>query len=173
MSLIAWAALAVLLLAAVPTAVAAWRLAPFLPTPHRAVDAALTLAGVGSGDVVVDLGAGDGRVLRAAVARGARAVGFELSPVLWLLAVLRLLPVRGRARVVLGDALRADLTGATVVFVFATARTAPRVAQYLATALTPGTRVLSYVFPLSGWTPAQVAQPRACGPIVLYRVPTS
>jgi cyclopropane fatty-acyl-phospholipid synthase-like methyltransferase len=52
-----------------------------VPTPAHVVDAVLDLAGVGSNDVVYDLGSGDGRiVIRAAQRHGARGVGVELDP---------------------------------------------------------------------------------------------
>jgi len=54
-------------------------LAPFNPTPRAAVEAALDMLDVKSGDVVADLGCGDGRLLVAAARRGATAVGVELD----------------------------------------------------------------------------------------------
>jgi len=52
--------------------------APYLPSPPSTVDEMLRLAAVGPGDIVYDLGAGDGRVVIAAAAKfGARGVGVE------------------------------------------------------------------------------------------------
>src|SRR5512139_1441379 len=56
---------------------------PFVPTPIEVVDKMLELAEVKKGDVVYDLGSGDGRiVIRAAKKYGARAVGIEMDPLL-------------------------------------------------------------------------------------------
>src|SRR5687768_5114839 len=85
------------------TAYAGLRGAPFFPTPMRAVMAALDLANVGASDVVMDIGAGDGRVIQVAAERGAQAIGFELSPFLWILGVLRLLFTRSSGRLRFGD----------------------------------------------------------------------
>ena len=54
--------------------------APYVPSPLSTVDEMLRLAEVGPGDVVYDLGAGDGRVvIAAAVKFGARGVGVEID----------------------------------------------------------------------------------------------
>ena len=65
------------------------RLAPYLATPPDVVERMLTLARVGPGDVVYDLGCGDGRIVIAAAKAGARGVGVDIDPA--LLAKARLL----------------------------------------------------------------------------------
>jgi hypothetical protein len=63
--------------------------APFVPTRKKWIDDAMKLAGVGPGDVVVDLGSGDGAFLSAALEHGARrVVGYEINP--WLVVWSRL-----------------------------------------------------------------------------------
>ena len=58
-------------------------IAPFVPTPQEVVDRMLELAQVGQGDLLYDLGSGDGRIVITAAKRyGARAVGFEIDPAL-------------------------------------------------------------------------------------------
>src|SRR6187551_2042108 len=57
--------------------------APFVTTPHEVVSRMLELAEIKKGDILYDLGSGDGRiVLAAAKIFGIRAVGFEIDPVL-------------------------------------------------------------------------------------------
>jgi SAM-dependent methyltransferase len=57
------------------------KIVPFVPTPQEVVEGMLELAQVKKGDVVYDLGSGDGRiVITAAKKYGARAVGFEIDP---------------------------------------------------------------------------------------------
>lgn len=167
----AWIATALLLAAGVLTAYAAWRGAPFAPTPALAVAKALDLAAVGPADLLIDFGAGDGRLVIAAARRGARAVGYELSPFLWLLARLRLLYARSSGAVRLRDAFRTDLSGATVLFLFMMPRTLPAVARRLRAQARPGARVISYAFPVPGWVPVGVEKPPGCGTIYLYVVP--
>lgn len=65
--------------------------APFVPTRTKWIDDALKMAGVGADDVVVDLGSGNGAVLRSAIKHGAkRAVGYEINPLLVLWSRIRL-----------------------------------------------------------------------------------
>lgn len=57
--------------------------APYLPSKKSDAERALSeLYPLGEGDVLVDIGSGDGVVLRLAASKGARAVGYEINPVL-------------------------------------------------------------------------------------------
>lgn len=153
------------------TAYAAWLGAPWLPTPRAAIEAALDAAGVGPRDVVVDVGTGDGRVLLAAARRGASAVGYELSPFLWLVAWLRSRPFRRLVRVRFADGFRADLSAATVVFAFLRPATMPRLAATLKRQQgTKNLTLLAYAFPLPSRTPARVLRIPRCAPIFLYEL---
>jgi SAM-dependent methyltransferase len=60
--------------------------APYVPSHHRDIRRLFDeLTPVGEGDVVLDIGSGDGVVLREASRRGARAVGYEIHPLLvWI-----------------------------------------------------------------------------------------
>ncbi|MDP3685452.1 MAG: hypothetical protein Q8R32_01315 [bacterium] len=159
------------LAAFVLTAYAAWRGAPWLPTPHRAVEAGLAAASVQPGDVVMDIGAGDGRVLIAAARRGATAVGYELSPFLWVLAWLCVRASRSRATVKLADGFRADLSAATVLFAFLRPTTMPLLAAALARRKTRHpVRVLSYAFPLPETPATEVVRIAGCAPLYRYTV---
>lgn len=59
--------------------------APYVPTHRAQLERAFkSLYRVSEADVVIDLGAGDGTVLAAASRHGAKAIGYELNPFLWL-----------------------------------------------------------------------------------------
>lgn len=63
--------------------------APYVPTKRKLLDKAFReLYVLTDDDVLVDIGSGDGVVLRAAAARGARAVGYELNPILVVISKL-------------------------------------------------------------------------------------
>jgi hypothetical protein len=59
-----------------------FRGAPFVPTRGRDLETMFKLYRFKKGDVLVDLGSGDGRILTAAAARGITSVGYELNPFL-------------------------------------------------------------------------------------------
>lgn len=147
--------------------------APYIPTPQSAVEAALALAGVTSGDVVLDLGCGDGRVLITAGERGARGVGIELDPN--LVAVCRKTASRkgvaDRVEFRSEDILTSEWPPASVVFLFLRAGTLRQLRPRLERELLPGTRVVVYKYEMDGWTPVAVeaAVDRYAETIRLYR----
>ena len=54
---------------------------PFVPTPRPIVRRMLSLADIKPGERLIDLGAGDGRIVTTAASEfGARALGVELHP---------------------------------------------------------------------------------------------
>lgn len=92
--------------------------APYLPTLRKQGDEALDLLDLKPGQVFIDLGCGDGRLLILAAERGLKAVGYELNPVLALIAWLRTRRYGRRVKVRCSNFWRADLSGADDVFVF-------------------------------------------------------
>jgi SAM-dependent methyltransferase len=127
----------------------------FTPTRHNIADAMLQLAGVSAGDVVYDLGSGDGRIpIIAAQKYGARGVGVELDPRLVELSwrIANEAEVANRVSFIVGDLFEIELNQATVV----TTYLSPRIMNMLAPklrALKPGTRIVSHQFPMTGWEP--------------------
>lgn len=161
----------VVLIAVSISAFAAWYGAPWAPTPNAAIEAGFAAADVGPQDLVIDIGAGDGRVLMAAARRGARAVGYELAPLIWVAGMLRTLPYRRRVQCRFADGFRADLSSATVVFVFLIPRTVGRfVAHLRRQRFTHPVRVLSYAFPLPLAVVPEVVRVPRCASLYLYRL---
>lgn len=133
--------------------------APYVPSKRRDVRQAFDeLYHLGSEDVLVDIGSGDGVVLREASRRGARAVGYEIHPV--LVIVSRLLS-RGdsRVRVKLANFWRAPLPAdATVVYTFGDARDIERMyarVQSEATRLGRDIAFISYAFEIKAAKPVK------------------
>lgn len=111
------------LIAIVAVGFVAFTGAPYVPSKRRDLERAFTeLYPLGERDVLVDIGSGDGVVLRAASRRGARAVGYEIHPL--LVVISRLLSKGDRAvSVRLANFWRAQLPDdTTVVYVFGDAR---------------------------------------------------
>jgi ribosomal protein L11 methylase PrmA len=133
--------------------------APWAPTSLATVDQMLRLANVQPGQTMVDLGAGDGRiVVRAARRFGARSIGVEIDPVRCLIAngIVRLLGLRRVAHVEYGNMFDFDLGQADVVTLYLLQGTNQRLKDRLAEQLRPGTKVVSHVFSFSGWTPVAI-----------------
>jgi SAM-dependent methyltransferase len=127
----------------------------FVATPPAVVDAMLTVARVTSADIVYDLGSGDGRIVIAAAKEfGARGVGIEINPLLVAEsnASARAAGVSHLVRFVQGDLFTADFSAATVVTLYLGPALNERIKPRLLRELRPGTRVVSHVYDMLGWT---------------------
>src|ERR1017187_1512581 len=134
-------------------------LGPAIPTPQFLVERMLEAGHIKAGDVVYDLGSGDGRVVITAVQKyGARAVGVELMPDLCRKARERIqtLGLSDRSSIVEGSALRVDLRPADQVTMWLMTTSIDRLRPNLEKSLKPGTRVVSNEFPVRGWKPTEV-----------------
>ena len=100
--------------------------APWLPTLKRQVDQAIDLFDLPEGKTILDLGCGDGRVLRRMAQRGYKAVGYELNPIMYLLAKMTTWRYRAQIRVYFGDYLKKDWPKADGIYVFLIDRFMPR-----------------------------------------------
>jgi cyclopropane fatty-acyl-phospholipid synthase-like methyltransferase len=131
----------------------------YVPTPQPVVDAMLELAQVTAGDVVYDLGSGDGRiVITAAKKYGARGVGIEMDPALVKKSRENAAAagVTARVRFVTQDLFAADLRPATVVTLYLLQSINERLRPKLVRELKPGARVVSHVFNMGPeWPPEQ------------------
>jgi hypothetical protein len=85
------------------------------------------------------------------------AVGYEISPVMWLIAKIRVTPCRG-ASVKFGDFWRLDLSSADVVLAFLVPRTIGRLEVKAAKEMKPGARLVSYIFPFPNMKPKTKAK---------------
>ena len=92
--------------------------APYFPSLKPHIKAALNLLDLKPGQVVYDLGCGDGRFLKAAAKQGIKSIGYELNPFVFAYAWLTTRRYRKLAKVRYGDFWKADLSKADAVFVF-------------------------------------------------------
>jgi hypothetical protein len=131
-------------------------LAIYDPTPQEVVDEMLRLAGVGPGDVLYDLGCGDGRIVVTAAERyGIRAVGVDISPrrIAEAQANARQHGVESRVKFLQQDAKKVEISEATVVMMYLGADSNLRLVERLRSELPPGARIVSRNFRIYGWPP--------------------
>ena len=136
-------------------------LAPYYTSSETVIRKMLSMADVKPGEVIYDLGSGDGRVLILAVREfDARAVGIELDGRLVEDSVNRIsaLQLGERVRVVRGDIFRAELGEADVVTLFMGITANMKLRPKLEAELRPGTRVVSHDYEIPGWKPVRVEE---------------
>jgi len=129
---------------------------PFVPTPMEVIDRMLEFAEVKKGDVVYDLGSGDGQiVIRAAQKYRVRAIGIEMDSLLLAKArkdakaagVSHLVEFRAE------DALKVDLSKATVVTLYILPWFNEAMKPSFKKYLKPGARIVAHDFGIEGWQP--------------------
>ncbi|HLE74988.1 MAG TPA: methyltransferase domain-containing protein [Candidatus Bathyarchaeia archaeon] len=119
----------------------------------------LQLAELKPGEVLFDLGAGDGRtVIMAAKTFSARAVGVELREDLAkkALSTIHDNGLADRVTIVNGDMFNVNLTSADVVFLYLTTSANEKIKPKLETELKNGVRVVSHDYEIVGWKPVKV-----------------
>src|SRR6059036_3185777 len=146
------------------------------PTPMEVVHVMLRLAQVSPGDVVYDLGCGDGRIVIAAAREfGARGVCVDIDParIIESRENARQANVIDRIRFINEDLFATDLADATVVTLFLSAELNLAVRPKLLRELKPGTRVVSHWHHMGDWKPQASVHVRSGGresPIYLWTV---
>ncbi|MBI4142823.1 hypothetical protein HY480_03045 [Candidatus Uhrbacteria bacterium] len=148
----------------------ALRGAPWVPTRSRDIPRIIALAAPRRGELAVDLGCGSGGVLAAFARVGCRVRGWELAILPWTWATFRLFRVRD-ARVMYGDFWSANLRDVDIVYAFLMPAVLERLAEKLRRELSPGARVITYAWPLPGWTPITNDRTPGRPALSLYRVP--
>jgi len=129
-----------------------FRGAPYVPSHRKeAIGAFDELYKIGNKDVLVDVGSGDGIILRLAARRGARAIGYELNPI--LVVISRFLSRKNKkVRVVLTDFWLKNLpNNTTIVYAFTVSRDSKKLAEKLqseATRLNRDVYLMTYGAPL-------------------------
>jgi hypothetical protein len=147
------------------------------PTPPELVDEMLAFAELRAGDVLYDLGCGDGRIVIQAARRYAiRAVGIELDSALLAQArdAARRHSVEHLVTFLRRDAREVDLSAATVVTLYLPWTANLRLRDMLRRKLRPGTRLVSRNTAMGDWPPDKTQSVRdatgAPGSLFLWRI---
>ena len=131
----------------------------FVPTPEEVVTKMLDLAKVKKGDVVYDLGCGDGRIVVAAAKRGAKATGWDINPVRVREAKenVKKNKVEANAKILHDDIFTLDLSGADVITLYLLPSLNVKLIPQLEK-LKPGARIVSHDFDMEGVKPDRVVE---------------
>ncbi|HEY7219041.1 MAG TPA: methyltransferase domain-containing protein [Candidatus Binatia bacterium] len=134
------------------------KIVPFVPSPQVVVDKMVELAAVKKGDVVFDMGSGDGRIVIAAAKRGAKAVGFEIDGDLVKESRenIRKAGVQDLAEIHQQDILTVDFSRASVVTLYLLPDVNLKLKPDLLSQLKPGARIVSHSFDMGDWKPEKV-----------------
>ena len=129
---------------------------PYVPTEGFVVDEMFKLAELRAGDILYDLGCGDGRiVIGAAKKTGVRGVGIDIDParIAESKAKAAAAGVADRTTFLQEDLFQSDIKDATVVTLFLLHEVNMRLRPKLFRELKPGTRIISHNFDMGGWMP--------------------
>ena len=136
--------------------------APWVPVWQRDVERMSALAKIKPGEIVYDLGAGDGRiVITAAKQYGAQATGFEIAVLPFIIGYIRiqLAGVQKKARLRYRNFYNQDLSTADVIFAFLTPPAMEKLKPKFEKEIKSGCRIVSYAFAVPGWEPTTVDKP--------------
>ena len=137
------------------------KIVPYVPTPQEVVERMLELAQVKKGDVVYDLGSGDGRiVVTAAKKYGVKAIGFEIDPErikesqenIKKAGVGHLVEIRQQ------DIRTVDLSQASVLTMYLLPEVNLMIRPNIWKQMKPGSRVVSHDFDMGDWKPIKTEQ---------------
>ena len=134
-------------------------IAPFVPSPTRVVEYMLKLADLKAGEVLFDMGSGDGRtVIMAAKTFGARSVGIELREDLAKKALSNIHEhgLDDRVTIMNDDMFNINLTSADVVYLYLTTSANEKIKPNLERDLKKGARVVSHDYEIIGWQPEKI-----------------
>lgn len=150
---------------------------PYVPTPGIVVKEMLKLAEIKKGDVVYDLGCGDGRiVITAAKKYGVKGMGIDLDPerVEESKANVKKHKVEKLVTIKQGDVLKTDVSKASVVMLYLLPSLNLKLRPILQKQLKPGSRIVSHGFDMGDWEPEkEVTVKHEGSPYVIYlwRIP--
>lgn len=127
--------------------------APFLPIKKQRIERAIKLLNLKPAQKVVDLGAGDGRILITCAKKGARAIGFEINPFLVWKANqnIKKQNLENLAKCYWKNFWWQDLSQFDIVFIYGISYIMKSLEKKLKKELKPGAKVVSFIFPFPNW----------------------
>ncbi|OGY35190.1 MAG: hypothetical protein A3E36_00750 [Candidatus Andersenbacteria bacterium RIFCSPHIGHO2_12_FULL_45_11b] len=154
-----------------PTAYAGIIGAPWAPTRIAVVKKAFDAVGISEKDVLVDLGCGDGKIMHEAAKRGAKTIGYELSPIMWCIAWMRTMRDK-KTQVHYGNFFKLPIPpDTTYIFAFLMPKHMQKIREYIAKQpVQDATIIFSYAFPMQDVPPRMIFRAKKCAPLYMYTV---
>ena len=145
----------------------------YVSTTRKRIAACLEAVHLQKGDIWIDLGCGDGRVLRRAIQRyQVTAIGYELNLMAYVKAKIMSMGMSS-IQIRFRNFFKVDLSKAKIISCYLFPDVMPDLARKLKTELRPGTYVVSFNFPLPSFSPIKVLRPEGSlhsDPIFIYQM---
>lgn len=132
--------------------------APYVPILKKSSDDLFDMIDLKSGATIIDLGSGDGAFALEAAKRGYSVIGYEINPILVVIARLRVRKYRKQVTIHLRDFWRIELPEADLIYVFLIDRYMQKLEEKLISELKKPTLIASHVFKLPNVKPIKENQ---------------
>lgn len=129
--------------------------APFLPTHKPQIQVAFELLNLKKSQTLIELGSGDGRVLREAAKRGIKVIGYELNPLLVAYSYVATWRYRKNVTIVWGNFWHKKLPASDAIFVFLLKPYMAKLDAKIEREANKPQKLVSYAFTIKGKTPAK------------------
>jgi SAM-dependent methyltransferase len=146
--------------------------APFVPTRKKDVKRFLKIADIKAGQKMYDLGCGDGRLICAAANAGANAEGLEISILPFILSHIRRFFSKesGKIKISYKNVWNTNLCTADLIYVWLMPEALPKLKTKFEKELKKGTKIITYVWPIEGWTPIIQDEVKGYPNLFLYKI---
>lgn len=132
---------------------------PYVPTKKRVMHKILQEAKLKKGDNFYDLGCGDARMLiEAEKIKKVNAKGYEIAPLVYLLAIIRKLFTKSNAKIHFKNFFYENLNDADVIFCYLMPHELTKLAKKIKKECKKGTRIISNTFQIKGLEPERIIQ---------------
>lgn len=145
-----WVILIVIAAIALAFAIPGISAAPYVPILGRDVNKLLDLSEIKSGQTLIDLGSGDGYLLRGAARRGVKCIGYEINPVMVIISKILCFRYRKLITIHLANFWDTKLPPADAIYVFLMPGAMDHLDRKLGSEVKQKTTVVSYAFQIPG-----------------------
>jgi len=133
---------------------------PFVPTPKKAVLEVLKAAKIKKGDILYDIGAGDGRYLHfAEKLYGAKSTGFEIDPFVYMIARTKQILLRWKGKIIRDNFQNHSLKNADIVICYMLPKSLQKYQTKFEKELKKGCKIISYSFHIGSMKPFKEIKP--------------